>query len=46
MTTRDTTDLSDITKMKPDVDGTFKRVTSVFRSFIEKGGKFPPEKGL
>ncbi|KAJ7510782.1 glutathione S-transferase [Mycena galericulata] len=44
MTTRDTTALSDINKIEPEADGSFKRVASVFRSFIEKGGEFAPEK--
>ncbi|KAJ7914256.1 glutathione S-transferase [Mycena leptocephala] len=44
MTTRDTTALTDISKIKPEADGSFKRVASVFRSFIEKGGQFAPEK--
>jgi len=44
MTTRDTTHLSDISKIKNEADGSFKRVASVFRSFIEKGGEFAPEK--
>jgi putative glutathione S-transferase len=46
MTTRDTTALTDISKIKPEADGSFKRVASVFRSFIEKGGQFAPEKGI
>ncbi|KAJ6584347.1 glutathione S-transferase [Mycena capillaripes] len=44
MTARDTTDLSDVSKMKRETDGSFKRVVSTFRSFIEKGGQFAPEK--
>ncbi|KAJ6570978.1 glutathione S-transferase [Mycena vulgaris] len=44
MTTRDTTALTDISKIKPEADGSFKRVASTFRSFIEKGGEFAPEK--
>ncbi|KAJ7485704.1 glutathione S-transferase [Mycena latifolia] len=44
MTSRDITNLTDISKIKPEADGSFKRVASVFRSFIEKGGKFAPEK--
>ncbi|KAJ7778582.1 glutathione S-transferase [Mycena maculata] len=44
MAARDTTELTDITKMKREADGSFKRVTSDFRNFIEKDGKFPPEK--
>ncbi|KAJ7626544.1 glutathione S-transferase [Mycena polygramma] len=43
-TTRDTTSLSDVTKIKNEADGSFKRVASVFRNFIEKGGLFAPEK--
>jgi putative glutathione S-transferase len=45
MTTRDTTHLTDITKMKSEPDGSFKRPASVFRSFVEEGGEFAPEKG-
>ncbi|KAJ7179614.1 glutathione S-transferase [Mycena filopes] len=44
-TTRDTTHLSDITKMKRSNDGTFNRQASTFRNFIEPGGTFAPEKG-
>lgn len=46
MATRDTTDLSDVSKMKREADGSFKRVVSTFRNFIEKGGQFAPEKGV
>ncbi|KAI0948087.1 hypothetical protein AcW1_009687 [Taiwanofungus camphoratus] len=41
---KDISHLSDISKMKTDNDGSFKRKASTFRSFIEKGGKFEPEK--
>ncbi|KAF7365641.1 Glutathione S-transferase omega-like 2 [Mycena venus] len=44
MASRDTTELSDVSKMKSEVDGSFKRVTSTFRSVIEAGGQFTPEK--
>ncbi|KAJ7645856.1 glutathione S-transferase [Mycena rosella] len=44
MATRDTTALTDLSKMKPEADGSFKPVASVFRNFIEKGGQFAPEK--
>ena len=43
---RDVSVQSDITKMKPESDGTFKRKASTFRDTIEKGGKFEPEKGM
>lgn len=33
----------DVTKFKLEADGSFKRPDTVFRSFIEKGGKFEPE---
>jgi len=42
---RDTSSQSDITKMVRQPDGSFKRQASVFRNFIEKGGKFEPEAG-
>lgn len=45
MATRDTSHNSDISKMKASVDGSFNRLPSVFRDFIEPGGKFAPEKG-
>ena len=42
---RDVSGQSDITKMKVEPDGSFKRAASSFRNFVEKGGKFSPEKG-
>ena len=42
---RDVSSQSDISKMKTEADGSFKRKPSSFRHSIEKGGKFPPEKG-
>ena len=42
---RDTSDQSDITKMKVEADGSFKRKDMVFRNFIKKGGEFEPEAG-
>ncbi|KAJ7929111.1 glutathione S-transferase [Mycena leptocephala] len=45
MTTRDTSHLTDISKMKTETDGSFNRLASLFRDFIEPGGKFAPEKG-
>ncbi|KZT27233.1 hypothetical protein NEOLEDRAFT_1061557 [Neolentinus lepideus HHB14362 ss-1] len=43
---RDVTIQSDITKQQTiQADGSFKRPDSVFRNFIEKGGRFPPEVG-
>lgn len=46
----DYTDMSralDLSRPDSDVDarGTFIRRPSSFRNFIEKGGRFPPEKG-
>jgi hypothetical protein len=35
----------DVTKLKYQPDGQFRRGQSTFRNFIEKGGKFAPEKG-
>ncbi|KII86171.1 hypothetical protein PLICRDRAFT_43753 [Plicaturopsis crispa FD-325 SS-3] len=43
-TQRDTTLQSDITKMKTEPDGSFKRAASQFRDFIAKGNQFEPEK--
>ncbi|KAF9051453.1 glutathione S-transferase [Panaeolus papilionaceus] len=34
---------SDISKMKTEKDGSFKRADASFRNVIEKGGKFEPE---
>jgi len=42
--TRDISQLSDISKLKTEEDGSFKRQTSQFRNFIKKGGDFEPEK--
>ena len=36
---------SDISKMKTEEDGSFKRKPSSFRNTIQEGGEFPPEKG-
>ena len=44
-TTRDVSTQSDISKAAMDKDGSFKRKDSQFRNVIEKGGRFPPEKG-
>ncbi|VDB91266.1 unnamed protein product [Peniophora sp. CBMAI 1063] len=44
-TSRDTSDQSDITKMKVEADGSFKRKDMAFRNFIKKGGEFEPEAG-
>ncbi|EGO03856.1 hypothetical protein SERLA73DRAFT_130409 [Serpula lacrymans var. lacrymans S7.3] len=41
---RDTSHQSDIAKLKTEADGSFKRAASVFRHFIEKGGKFEAER--
>ncbi|OSX61179.1 hypothetical protein POSPLADRAFT_1146149 [Postia placenta MAD-698-R-SB12] len=45
MSTKDVSHLSDIGKMPSSSDGSFNRKPSTFRNFIEKGGKFEPEKG-
>lgn len=42
---KDTTDHSDINKMKAQKDGSFKRLDSSFRDFIVAGSKFEPEAG-
>ena len=42
---RDVSSQSDISKMKTDSDGSFKRKPSTFRNTIEKGGRFEPERG-
>lgn len=42
---RDVSSQSDISKIKIDNDGSFKRRPSSFREFITPGGKFAPEKG-
>ncbi|KAI0641501.1 glutathione S-transferase [Trametes meyenii] len=43
-TRRNDTYLSDPGRFRTDATGTFKRVPTYFRNFIEKGGKFEPEK--
>ncbi|RDB24275.1 Glutathione S-transferase omega-like 2 [Hypsizygus marmoreus] len=40
---KDTTEQSDPAKFKLEADGSFKRVDTVFRDFIEKGGRFEPQ---
>lgn len=45
MSTRDVTHLTDINKMAPEQDGSFNRRPSQFREWIERGGKYAPEKG-
>ncbi|TFY68106.1 hypothetical protein EVJ58_g1207 [Rhodofomes roseus] len=45
MATRDTTHLSDLTKLKSEADGSFNRHVSQFRDWVAKGGHFEPEKG-
>jgi putative glutathione S-transferase len=46
MTTKKDTSLqSDFAKLKHEPDGSYKRIPSVFRSFIEKGGQFEAERG-
>lgn len=42
-TSKDAIQQSDITKMKTEPDGSFKRAASSFRNIIEKGGQFEPE---
>ena len=44
MTTRDVTNLSDVSKIPTDGQGAFKRAPSSFRNFIQAGGQFPPER--
>ncbi|KAI0050359.1 glutathione S-transferase [Auriscalpium vulgare] len=41
---RDVSHQTDISKMKLEQDGSFKRAASSFRNFIKAGGEFPPEK--
>jgi hypothetical protein len=36
---------SDISKMKTENDGSFKRKAASFRNFIQEHGEFAPEKG-
>ena len=36
---------ADISKMKTEGDGSFKRKASTFRNFIAPNGEFAPEKG-
>jgi glutathionyl-hydroquinone reductase len=45
MSVRDVSHQSDISKMATEGDGSFKRKAATFRNYIEKGGKFEPEKG-
>jgi len=45
MSTKDTSLQSDISKMKTEPDGSFKRLDASFRNLIEKGGKFEPATG-
>ncbi|THH30905.1 hypothetical protein EUX98_g3292 [Antrodiella citrinella] len=42
---RNVTNQSDISHMKTEVDGSFKRRPSSFRNHIVKGGQYEPEKG-
>lgn len=42
---RDTRSQSDVSKQLIEKDGSFKRPDSVFRNWVEKGGKFAPEAG-
>ncbi|EPQ52286.1 hypothetical protein GLOTRDRAFT_112236 [Gloeophyllum trabeum ATCC 11539] len=41
---RNAEEQSDITRLKFEADGSFKRLDSSFRNQIQKGGKFEPEK--
>jgi len=43
--TKNTSDLSDIGKLRTEPDGSFKRLPSSFRNFIKNDGQFLPEKG-
>jgi len=43
MATKDTTLQSDISKMKTEADGSFKRADASFRNTIAKGSQFEPE---
>jgi len=43
--TKNTSDLSDIGKLRTEPDGSFKRPPSSFRNFIKNDGQFLPEKG-
>ena len=45
MATKDTTLQSDISKMKTEPDGSFKRADSSFRNTIAKDSQFEPEIG-
>lgn len=45
-TSRDVSSQTDISKMKTEADGSFKRADASFRNVIEKGGRFEPEKGV
>ena len=42
---RDVSEFSDISKMRTEGDGSFKRKPSTFRNWVEKGGRFEPERG-
>ena len=44
-TAKDVKDWSDISRMQNEADGSFKRKPSGFRNWVEKGGKFEPERG-
>ncbi|KAF7316152.1 Glutathione S-transferase [Mycena indigotica] len=45
MAAQETSHLTDLTKLQREADGSFKRVNSTFRNFIQKGGTFEPEEG-
>ena len=45
MSTRDVSNQSDISKLKTEEDGSFKRRPSSFRNHIVKGGQYEPDKG-
>lgn len=38
--------LSDISKMKVEEDGSFKRKASTFRNWVQRNGEFAPDKGM
>lgn len=45
MATKDTSLQSDISKLKTEPDGSFKRADASFRNMIAKGSQFEPENG-
>ena len=45
-TARDVSNQSDISKLRVEDDGSFRRKPSTFRNTVEKGGKHEPEAGM